>query len=164
MTRLTSSSSASRVVALPAPGSSVTVRIKPASWVQAFLRPACSGLATLHSKVPLPSPAGVLGVNDKSVGILGSSVGVIGAWGNTDKGLGVVGTANLGAGAPTDQITDQGIGVIGLGVTARCVQNCTLTRISGRFRTRAASLARRRQVGSAMRLHPVSGAKPVRNP
>jgi hypothetical protein len=50
------------------------------------------------------------------------------------------------------------------GVTARCVQNCTLMRISGRFRTRAASLAGRRQVGSAMRLHPVSGAKPVRNP
>ena len=50
------------------------------------------------------------------------------------------------------------------GVSARFVQNCTLTGISGRFRTRAASLARWRQVCSATRLHPASGAKPVRNP
>lgn len=38
----------------------------------------------------------------------------VGVWGNTDKGLGVIGTANFGAGAPTEKITDQGIGVIGL--------------------------------------------------
>lgn len=66
---------------------------------------------------PAVPPAGVLGVNDKSVGVLGSSVGLIGAWGNTDKGLGVVGTADLGAGVPTDRVTDQGIGVIGLANT-----------------------------------------------
>ena len=62
----------------------------------------------------IPAPAGVFGVNDKSVGVLGSSVEVIGVWGNSDKGLGVIGTANFGAGAPTEKITDQGIGVIGL--------------------------------------------------
>jgi hypothetical protein len=60
------------------------------------------------------APAGVFGVNDKSVGVLGSSVGVIGVWGNTDKGLGIIGTTNFGVGVPTDRITDQGIGVIGL--------------------------------------------------
>jgi len=57
----------------------------------------------------------VLGLNDNSVGVLGSSGKVIGILGNTDKGLGVVGVANFGAGVPTDQITDQGIAVIGLG-------------------------------------------------
>ncbi len=71
------------------------------------------GFGDAPFKVPGP-PAGVLGLNDKSVGVIGSSAAVIGVLGNTDKGLGVVGTANLGAGVPTDQITGQGIGVIGL--------------------------------------------------
>jgi hypothetical protein len=43
-------------------------------------------------------------------------------------------------------------------------QNCTLSRISEQFRTRAAFLARQRQVDSAMRPHPASGAKLIRNP
>ncbi|HSU14095.1 hypothetical protein [Longimicrobium sp.] len=59
-------------------------------------------------------PAGVLGVNDKSVGVLGSSAEVIGVWGNTNRGIGIVGTTDSGEGVPTDRITDQGIGVIGL--------------------------------------------------
>lgn len=71
------------------------------------------GFGDAAFQVPGP-PAGVLGVNDKSVGVLGSSLNVIGVWGNTNKGLGVVGITNSGAGVPTDQITDQGIGVIGL--------------------------------------------------
>ncbi len=50
------------------------------------------------------------------------------------------------------------------GVAARFVQNCTLRRFSGQFGGPAAFLARRQQVCSATRLHPVSGAKPVRNP
>jgi hypothetical protein len=51
-----------------------------------------------------------------------------------------------------------------VGVAARFVQNCTLTRVSGQFRPRADSLARRQQVCSATRLHPASGAKLVHNP
>jgi hypothetical protein len=75
--------------------------------------PGVFGFGDAPFKVPSP-PAGVLGVNDKSVGVLGSSAEVIGVWGNTGKGIAVVGTTNSGAGLPTDQITDQGIGVIGL--------------------------------------------------
>jgi len=71
------------------------------------------GFGDAPFQVPGP-PAGVLGVNDKSVGVLGSSAAVIGVLGNTENGLGVVGTTNSGAGVPTDQITNQGIGVIGL--------------------------------------------------
>ena len=52
---------------------------------------------------------------------------------------------------------------IASGVTTRSVQNCTLRRVSGQFRGRAASLARWQQVCSARRLHPASGAKLDRN-
>jgi hypothetical protein len=71
------------------------------------------GTASAAFKLPVP-PAGVFGVNDKSVGVLGSSLQVIGVWGSTNSGIGVFGTTNEGVGVPTNKITDQGIGVIGL--------------------------------------------------
>jgi hypothetical protein len=71
------------------------------------------GFGDAKFQLPAP-PAGVFGVNDKSVGVLGSSLEVIGVWGNTNQGLGVVGTTSSGNGVPADRITDQGIGVIGL--------------------------------------------------
>jgi hypothetical protein len=72
------------------------------------------GFGDAAFQAPAP-PAGVLGINDKSVGVLGSSLKVIGVLGTTDTGLGVIGQANSGLGVPLDHITDNGIGVTGLG-------------------------------------------------
>ena len=71
------------------------------------------GFTTAAFQLPGP-PAGVLGINDRSVGVIGSSANAIGVWGNTGKGLAVLGTTNFGAGAPADHITDEGIAVQGL--------------------------------------------------
>ena len=100
---------------------------KPGVFGQSIQQAGVVGTSTFSSGVfgignapfqPLGPPAGVFGVNDKSVGVLGSSLDVIGVWGNTHKGLAVVGTTTFGVGVPTDRITDQGIGVMALPMPA----------------------------------------------